>query len=63
MEDTSHYYFNLLNVLLNSSYTVALINLITTDMTRKMQLGVTKDDNLDGRLICNVLASNLRRKG
>lgn len=63
MEDTSHYYFNFLNFLLNSSDIVALINLITTDMTRKMQLGVTKDDDLDGRLSCNVLASNLRRKG
>ena len=63
MEDTGHYHFNLLKFLLDSGYAVALINPITTDMTRKMQLGATKDDDLDARLICDVLASNQRRKG
>ena len=57
MEDTGHYHFNLLKFLLDSGYAVALINPITTDMTRKMQLGATKDDDLDARLICDVLAS------
>ena len=63
MEDTGHYHFNLLKFLLDSGYAVALINPITTDMTRKMQLGATKDDDLDARLICDVLASNQHRKG
>ena len=63
MEDTGHYHFNLLKFLLDSGYAVALINPITTDMTRKMQLGATKDDDLDAQLICDVLASNQRRKG
>ena len=39
MEDTGHYHFNLLKFLLDSGYAVALINPITTDMTRKMQHG------------------------
>lgn len=63
MEDTGHYHFNLLKFLLDAGHTVALINPVTTDMTRKMQLGATKDDNLDARLICDILASNQRRKG
>ena len=63
MEDSGHYHFNLLKFLLDSGHTVALINPITTDMTRKMQLGATKDDNLDAQLICDILASNQRRKG
>ena len=63
MEDSGHYHFNLLKFLLDSGHTVALINPITTDMTRKMQLGATKDDDLDAQLICDVLASNQRRKG
>ena len=44
MEDTSHYHFNLLKFLLDSSYTVALINPITMDMTRKIQLSSSEDD-------------------
>lgn len=63
MEDTGHYHFNLLKFLLDAGHTVALINPITTDMTRKMQLGATKDDDLDAQLICDILASNQRRKG
>ncbi|WP_415980118.1 IS110 family transposase [Faecalicoccus pleomorphus] len=63
MEDTGHYHFNLLKFLLDSSYTVVLINPITTDMTCKMQLGATKDNDLDVQLISDVLASNQCRKG
>lgn len=63
MEDTGHYHFNLLKFLLDAGHTVALINPVTTDMTRKMQLGATKDDDLDAQLICDILASNQRRKG
>lgn len=63
MEDTGHYHFNLLKFLLDVGHTVALINPVTTDMTRKMQLGATKDDDLDAQLICDILASNQRRKG
>lgn len=63
MEDTGHYHFNLLKCLLDAKYTVALINPITTDLTRKMQLSSTKDDDLDTLTICDVLASGPRRKG
>ena len=35
MEDTGHYHFNLLKFLLNSGYSVALINPVTTDLTRE----------------------------
>ncbi len=37
MEDTGHYHFALLKYLLDSRYTVALINPTTTDLTRKLQ--------------------------
>lgn len=63
MEDTGHYHFNLLKYLLDAQYTVAMINPITTDLTRKLQLSSTKDDNLDTLTICDVLASGSRRKG
>lgn len=63
MEDTGHYHFTLLKFLLDSGFSVALINPVTTDLTRKIQLSSTKDDDLDARLICDVLASNQRRKG
>lgn len=63
IEDTGHYHFNLLKFLLDAKYTVALINPITTDLTRKMQLSSTKDDALDTFTICDVLASGPRRKG
>ena len=35
MEDTGHYHFALLKYLLDSQYTVALINPTTTDLTRR----------------------------
>ena len=38
MEDTGHYHFALLKYLLDSHYTVALINPATTDLTRKLRL-------------------------
>ena len=63
MEDTGHYHFTLLKFLLDSGFSVALINLVTTDLTRKIQLSSTKDDDLDTLTICDVLASNQRRKG
>ena len=63
IEDTGHDHFNLLKYLLDAKYTVALINPITTDLTRKMQLSSTKDDDLDTLTICDVLASGPRRKG
>lgn len=63
MENTGHYHFNLLKFLLDAKYTIALINPITTDLTRKMQLSSTKDDNLDTLTICDVLSSGHRRKG
>ena len=62
MEDTGHYHFALLKYLLDSHYTVALINPATTDLTRKLQGGITKNDSLDSLTICDVISSNHRKK-
>ena len=62
MEDTGHYHFALLKYLLDRHYTVALINPTTTDLTRKLQGGITKNDPLDSLTICDVIASNQRKK-
>ena len=62
MEDTGHYHFALLKYLLNLQYTVALINPKTTDYTRKMQGGITKNDKLDTLTICDVLDTHERKK-
>lgn len=63
MEDTCHYHFNLLKYLLDAHYSVALINPITTGLTRKMQLSSTRDNDPDTLTKCDVLASDPRRKG
>lgn len=62
MEDTGHYHFPLLKYLLDRRYTVALINPTTTDLTRKLQGGITKNDPLDSLTICDVIGSNQRKK-
>lgn len=62
MEDTGHYHFALLKYLLDKHYIVALINPIATDMTRKMQGGISKNDKLDTLTICDVLSSSSKRK-
>ena len=62
MEDTGHYHFALLKYLLDRRYTVALINPTTTDLTRKIQGGITKNDTLDSLTICDVISSNQRKK-
>lgn len=62
MEDTGHYHFALLKYLLDRKYTVALINPTTTDLTRKIQGGITKNDPLDSITICDVISSNQRKK-
>ena len=62
MEDTGHYHFALLKYLLDNQYTVALINPTTTDLTRKLQGGITKNDPLDSLTICDVIGSNQRKK-
>lgn len=62
MEDTGHYHFALLKFLLDSNYKIALINPRVTDLTRKMQGGISKNDNLDTLTICDVLCSNQRKK-
>lgn len=62
MEDTGHYHFALLKYLLDNRYTVALINPMTTDLTRKIQGGITKNDTLDSITICDVISSNHRKK-
>lgn len=62
MEDTGHYHFALLKFLLDNNYKVALINPRVTDLTRKMQGGISKNDNLDTLTICDVLCSNQRKK-
>lgn len=61
MEDTGHYHFALLKYLLNKQYTVALINPTTTDLTRKLQGGITKNDKLDTLTICDVLDASPRK--
>ena len=62
MEDTGHYQFALLKSLIDNRYTVALINPTTTDLTRKIQGGITKNDTLDSITICDVISSNHRKK-
>ena len=62
MEDTGHYHFALLKYLLDRRYTVALINPTTTDLTRKLQGGITKNDPLDSLTICDVISSNHRNE-
>lgn len=62
MEDTGHYHFALLKYLLDKSYTVALINPITTDLQRRLEGSISKNDKLDTITICNVLASNAKNK-
>ena len=62
MEDTGHYHFTLLTDLLTKHFNVALINPVVTDMTRKLQGGITKNDPLDSQTICDVIGSNSRKK-
>lgn len=62
MEDTGHYHFTLMKHLLDKHYTVALINPVTTDLTRRASGSVSKTDKLDTLTICDVLASNNRKK-
>jgi transposase len=62
MEDTGHYHFALLKDLLTKHFNVALINPVVTDMTRKLQGGITKNDPLDSLTICDVIASSSRKK-
>ena len=62
MEDAGHYHFALLKYLLEKNFTVALINPKTTDYTRKMQNGITKNDKLDTLTICDVLDTPVRKK-
>ena len=62
MEDTGHYHFALLKYLLDKSYTVALINPITTDLQRRLDGSISKNDKLDTITICNVLSSSSKKK-
>ena len=62
MEVTGHYHINLLKFLLMKQYTVALINPQTTNLERKSQGGITKNDPLDSITICDVLDSPARKK-
>lgn len=62
MEDTGHYHFALLKFLLDKNFSVALINPTTTDLTRKLHGGITKNDKLDTLTICDVLSLNARNK-
>lgn len=62
MEDTGHYHFALLKHILNRGYSVALINPTTTDLARKMNGGITKNDKLDTITICDVLETPKRKK-
>ena len=62
MEDTGHYHFALLRYLLKRNYSVALINPKTTDLNRRMNGGITKNDKLDTFNICDILGSNSLKK-
>ena len=62
MEDTGHYHLNLLQFLLQKNFKVALINPTSTDMARKMQGSITKNDKTDTLLICDMLLSSSRKK-
>ena len=62
MEDTGHYHFPLLKFLLDKKYSVALINPVITDLTRKANGEISKTDKLDTVTICDVLASNKKDK-
>ena len=62
IEDTGHYHFTLMKYLLDRNYTVALINPVTTDLTRRASGSVSKTDKLDTLTICDVLASNSKKK-
>lgn len=62
IEDTGHYHFALLRYLLSKGFNIALINPVATDMTRKMQGGISKNDKLDTLTICDVLSSSNRKK-
>ena len=61
MEDTGHYHLNLLQFLLQKNFKVALINPTSTDMARKMQGSITKNDKTDTLLICDMLLSSSRK--
>ena len=61
MEDTGHYHLALLKFLLDSHFDVALINPKTTDLTRRLQGGITKNDRLDTLTICDVLDTPQRK--
>ena len=60
MEDTGHYHLNLLQFLLHKNFKV--INPTSTDMARKMQGSITKNDKTDTLLICDMLLSSSRKK-
>jgi len=62
MEDTGHYHLALMKYLLDTGFTVALINPTVTDMTRKMQGSISKNDKLDSLTICDILGSSSRKK-
>lgn len=62
MEDTGHYHFPILKFLLDHHYHVALINPVTTDLTRKIDGNITKNDKLDTLTICDVLTTPQRKK-
>lgn len=62
MEDTGHYHFALLKYLLDKHFCVALINPVTTDLTRKLQGDISKNDKLDSLTICDVIGSSSRKK-
>ena len=52
----------LLKYLLVRKYNVALINPVTTDLSRRLHGGITKTDALDTLTICDILSSSNRNK-
>ena len=55
MEDTGHYGFNLMIVLLDKDYKLAMINPLTIKNLRKASLNSSKNDKLDAILITKAL--------
>lgn len=62
IEDTGHYHFPILKFLLNHHYHIALINPMTTDLTRKIDDNITKNDKPDTLTICDVITTPQRKK-
>ena len=62
MKYTVHYHFALLKYLLDSHYTVALVNPTTTVLPENFKVALPKMIPLDSLTICDAISSNQRKK-